>query len=62
MERFNWTTHICTKGHPWKEGLANRCQHPDAKEISQTDGYPSGDVITLECPWCKTRFDEEVPK
>lgn len=55
----------CTKGDPWNKSLKpGQVVHPDAREIhgSQCDGYPGGDIITMECPNCVHRWTQELPQ
>lgn len=54
---------ICTKENSWKEGLPTPVQHPDAHEVGdQRDGWPGGDIVTMECPNCKHRWTMELPQ
>lgn len=59
----------CTKDDPWTEarrpasGERIRIAHPDAHEIGeQQNGYPAGDIVTMECPNCKVRWEQELPQ
>ncbi len=56
---------ICTAERPWKPefGTDGGVAHPDADEIGeQTDGWPGGDIVTMECPHCKHRWTMELPQ
>ena len=55
----------CTKEQPWdgKKAPNDRVRHHDTKETGeQEDGYPGGDIITLECLNCGTRWKSELPQ
>lgn len=40
----------CTKDRPMPKGSAGAWSHDDVHEIGeQEDGWPGGDIITLEC-------------
>ena len=54
--------HVCTKDDPWEKGKSDRCQHPDAKETQQEDGWPGGDIVVYVCPNCSLRFKCELPQ
>jgi len=54
--------HTCTKDDPWREDMGKRGIHPDAKEGSQHDGYPGGDIVKWECPNCGVHWREELPQ
>lgn len=58
----NSERHCCTAEAPWHKGLGPAI-HPDAKEVGeQEDGYPGGDIVTMECPHCRLRFKVELPQ
>ncbi len=41
----------------------NPVSHPKAVEVGeQEDGWPGGDIVTYECPICKTRWEVEMPQ
>jgi len=55
--------HMCTKDDPWTREKSRYAYHPDAKEVGdQKDGYPHGDVVTVQCPHCKIVFESELPQ
>jgi hypothetical protein len=58
-ERF-----ICIPEHPWRPGLPTPVTHPAGREIpdSQRDGYPGGDIVTIECTVCGHRWEMELPQ
>ena len=40
----------CTAETPWRKGLPTPAFHPHAREVGkQEDGYPGGDIVTIEC-------------
>jgi hypothetical protein len=52
--------YICMKENPWTPKKGRAC-HPDAFEVGeQKTGWPSGDIVTYECPHCGKRFREEI--
>lgn len=57
---------ICTADNPWsqaKDTPDTRVIHPEALEVSdQINGWPSGDIVTYECPHCKHRWTQELPQ
>lgn len=56
--------YVCTPEHPWHRGIAPPVLHPGAHEVhdSQRDGYPGGDIVTMECPHCGHRWEMELPQ
>ena len=56
-------SYLCTKEHPWTKSIPGPVQHTGAHEVGeQRDGYPGGDIITMECSNCKHRWTEELPQ
>jgi len=53
---------VCTEETPWREGLPTPVKHTVIREVCQEDGWPSGDIVTLECLVCKARWKEELPQ
>ena len=58
---------MCTKEKPWDKVPGGwgggRVVHPDAHEVGeQQDGYPGGDIVTMECPNCGHRWEQELPQ
>lgn len=54
---------LCTKGRPWDGRKGLRVEHDGAREVGeQEDGYPGGDIITMECPNCKHTWKAELPQ
>lgn len=61
MTDLRW--HTCTSGDPWRSDLGKRGTHPDAVEVGpQATRYPSGDIVTMSCPHCKTLWTQELPQ
>ena len=54
--------HTCTKEDPWTPEKGRFAEHPDAVELSQSDGYPGGDIVRCKCPNCKLEFEYELPQ
>jgi hypothetical protein len=53
---------ICTPARPWRKGGPTPVVHPQAEEISQRDGYPGGDIVTMRCPVCGHEWTMELPQ
>jgi len=54
---------ICTKENPWTPEKGFPVQHDAAHEVGeQEDGYPGGDIVTMECSNCGTRWKQELPQ
>lgn len=54
---------ICTKANPWKPEMGTPVEHEGAHEVGeQEDGWPSGDIVTMECPNCGERWRMELPQ
>jgi hypothetical protein len=54
---------ICTEAHPWAPGLPTPVVHPAAHEVGeQEDGWPDGDIVTMECPVCGHSWKMELPQ
>jgi hypothetical protein len=59
------TKFICSENHPWTPGMGTEggVVHVEAHEVGeQENGYPGGDIVTYECPVCKTRWRTELPQ
>lgn len=56
------TRHVCTASDPWTPAKGTRAAHPEAAEVLSEDGYPGGDIATLECPYCNLQFRLEMPQ
>lgn len=55
----------CTAETPWRPDLStpNGVRHANACEVGeQRDGWPGGDLVTLECPNCGHVWEEELPQ
>lgn len=54
----------CTPDNPYNESRTeDRFQHKDAHEVGeQEDGYPGGDIVTMECPHCNLTWKMELPQ
>lgn len=56
------TLHECTKEAPYKKGMLGRWIH-DAHEVGeQHNGYPGGDIVTMECKVCGKQWERELPQ
>lgn len=54
---------MCTPERPWRVGDPTPAVHPQAREVGeQEDGWPAGDIVTMECPTCGTRWRKELPQ
>ncbi len=55
--------HKCTAEDSWTPEKSSISFHPDAIEIGeQMDNWPAGDLVSCECPHCKTTWKEELPQ
>lgn len=56
----------CTPDNPWNGESEEwqRVRHQRAHEVhdSQKDGWPGGDIVTMVCPDCGTRWEKELPQ
>lgn len=58
MDRYT-----CTPEKPWRPEYGKRVQHTNVREVGeQENGYPDGDIVTLECADCGTRWRTELPQ
>jgi hypothetical protein len=57
-------SYICTPEAPWTPTITARpVQHTGAHEVGeQEDGYPGGDMVTMECSNCGHRWKMELPQ
>ena len=53
---------ICTRETPWRPGLPTPVIHAEVTEVSQRDGYPGGDIVTMQCAICGHRWEKELPQ
>lgn len=57
---------VCDAEHPYHHQPYEKVRvvHLDAREVhdSQKDGYPGGDLVTMECPHCGHRWKKELPQ
>ena len=55
--------HDCTSEDPWTLDKIQFAVHPDAREVGeQRNGWPAGDVVTMVCPHCRHRWEQELPQ
>lgn len=56
----------CTKESPYdgrKLENGERVRHHETEEIGeQEDGYPGGDIVTIRCKICGTKWKSELPQ
>ncbi len=53
----------CAPNHPMPKGAEGRWEHTNAHEVGeQKDGYPGGDIVTMECADCGERWKMELPQ
>ena len=63
MQRNEFGQVVCTPERPWTDGDPTPVVHPKAHEVGeQENGWPGGDIVTMECPTCGTRWREELPQ
>ena len=54
---------VCTPENPWGPGKPTPVRHSDTREIGdQEDGWPSGDIVRMECKICGHTWKEELPQ
>jgi hypothetical protein len=53
---------VCAPGDPWSPDKGDYVVHPGAVEVYQEDGWPGGDIVGYECPYCHHRFKVELPQ
>ena len=55
--------YVCTAAAPWNATIKGRVIHPGGRQIGeQRDGYPGGDIVTMECTVCGHRWTMELPQ
>ena len=63
---YGGKVYLCTADRPWPGGKSparSVVRHMDADEVhEQEDGWPSGDIVTYQCPHCGTRWRSELPQ
>lgn len=63
LARNQFNQPVCTTDRPWREGDEVPVVHPLAREAGpQVGGWPGGDLVTMECPTCGTRWIKELPQ
>ena len=54
---------LCTPEHPYNPDLDGVWAHRDTHEVGeQEDGWPGGDIITIECRTCGIKWKQELPQ
>jgi hypothetical protein len=54
---------ICTPENPWKREYGTPVRHSNVREVGeQENGYPGGDIVTVECTNCGHRWRAELPQ
>ncbi len=54
---------ICTPEKPWQPSYGAPVRHTNTREVGeQEDGYPGGDIVTIECKDCGHRWRRELPQ
>ncbi len=52
---------ICTPEKPWQPSYGAPVRHTNTREVGdQEDGYPGGDIVTMECKDCGHRWRREL--
>lgn len=63
---YGYTIYLCTADRPWPGGRppnGARVRHDNTQEVGeQEDGWPGGDIVTIECRNCGTRWQSELPQ
>lgn len=53
----------CTAEAPWTPDKGTPVVHHGAREVGgQRDGWPGGDIVTMECSYCGHRWTRELPQ
>ncbi len=53
----------CTKETPMPKGDTGRWEHDNTRQVGhQENGWPSGDIIKVECLNCGLTWKEELPQ
>lgn len=55
---------VCTAAKPWDKATKGiPVVHVDAQEVGeQENGWPSGDVVRMQCPNCGHKWYVELPQ
>lgn len=54
---------LCSPDHPMPKDASGRWEHTNSGEVGeQESGWPSGDVITIQCADCGAKWKEELPQ
>ena len=57
------TYYQCTAKTPWKPEYGTPVEHEQTREVGDpVDGWPGGDIVTLECRNCGHRWQAELPQ
>lgn len=63
MESKESTRFDCTEETPWKEEFGTPVMHDRTRQIGrQRDGWPAGDIVTIECLNCGHQWEKELPQ
>ena len=56
----------CSRETPWQKAThirGTQVIHADAQEVGgQRDGWPGGDLVTIQCPHCGHQWEAELPQ
>jgi hypothetical protein len=62
-KEVSWRSNACTAEKTYDRTKDDQREwfHPDARPTGpQRDGYPCGDLVEYECPYCGLLFDREL--
>jgi hypothetical protein len=63
MTEHRSTRYECTQEAPWKPEYGTPVTHGSTQKIGeQEDGWPGGDIVTIECRFCGHRWKQELPQ